>query len=326
MKFEQNLSMLFEDLNIPEIFITEYFCNANGDYVKMYLYMLFLCKYNSEISALDLSKKLSIPIKSVEAGLKYWEEQGVIIKKNKTYELADLKTVILNKLYTPKLTSSPADAIENMDRNVRRSQAIEEINQTFFQGVMSSNWCTTFDNLFQKYAFDEDVMIALCRYCFDRQALYPKYLQAVAEGWHQSKIHTMNDLEKYYLETDHLNQIKNTIKKKLKIYKNFNEYEEAFIEKWVNDYNYPMNVIEIALKKTTSKSSVSFDYLDTLITDWHDKKLTTPDEINEYLKDMKQKEKKAKALVNKNRDQIPMTTFFGDDGQYSNIDEFYTNL
>ena len=76
MKFEQNLSMLFSDLNIPEVFISEYLCSANGDYVKIYVYCLFLCKYNGEIAPLDLSKKLALPLKTVELGLKYWEEQG----------------------------------------------------------------------------------------------------------------------------------------------------------------------------------------------------------------------------------------------------------
>ena len=118
MKFEQNLSLLFEDMNIPELFFTEYFCNANGDYVKIYLYSLFLCKHGSEISALDLSKKLSISLKSVEAGFKYWEEQGVLIKKNKTYEFADLKKIAVNKLYTPRLTTSPDEAVKNNEKNI----------------------------------------------------------------------------------------------------------------------------------------------------------------------------------------------------------------
>ena len=86
MIFEQNPSMLFSDLNIPEVFITEHLCMANGDYIKVYIYCLFLCKYGSEISPLDLSKKLCLPIKTVELALKYWEEQNVVIKKQNTYK------------------------------------------------------------------------------------------------------------------------------------------------------------------------------------------------------------------------------------------------
>lgn len=327
MKFEQNLSRLFNDINIPELFITEYFCNANGDYVKIYLYCLFLCKYSSEITPLDLSKKLSISLDSVEAGLKYWEEQGILIKKNKTYEFADLKQITINKLYTPKLTSSPEDAIANNEKNTLRAQAINEINSTFFQGVMSLTWYTTIDNFFTKYAFDEDVMVALFRYCFDKQALHQKYIQAVAEGWHNNNIKTMNDLEKYYTEAEKTNKIKKSISRKLGLTRNLNQYEEAYIEKWTKDFNYPMDVLEIALKKTTSKNNFGFAYLDKIITDWHEKKLTTSEEVNAYLKEQKQKTKEIKAMQQRaESNQIPMQRYFDDNDQYSDMDKFYANL
>ena len=327
MKFEQNLSMLFNDINIPELFITEYFCNANGDYVKIYIYCLFLCKYSGEITPLDLSKKLSIPIASVEAGLKYWEEQGVLIKKNKTYEFADLKKIAVNKLYTPKLTSSPEDAISNNEKNVLRAQAINEINSTFFQGVMSPTWYTAIDNFFNKYMFDEDVMVALFRYCFDKQALHQKYIQVVAEGWHSNNIKTMSDLERYYSEAEKTNKIKKSISKKLGITRNLSQYEEAYIEKWTKEFNYPMDVLEIALKKTTSKNNFSFDYLDKIITDWHDKKLITSDEVNAYLKEQKQKTKEIKAMQQRaDSGQMSLQRYFDDKNQYSDMDKFYANL
>lgn len=297
MKFEQKLSLLFEDLSIPEVFISEYFCNANSDYIKVYIYCLFLCKYNSEISALDLSKKLSLPIKTVENAFNYWEEQKVLIKKNKTYELADLKKIEVNKLYTPKLTSTPEEAVENTSKNILKTQAINEINTSFFQGVMSPTWYTDIDSLFQKYHFDADVMVALFRYCFDNHALHKNYLHAVAEAWALSNIKTWEDLEKYYLEQEQSNKLKKAISKKLGITsRNLTQYEEAYIQKWTKEYNYSMDIIEIALKKTSSKINFSFNYLDSIITDWHEKNLTSSAEITNYLKELKQKCKEEKAM------------------------------
>ena len=60
-----------------------------------------------------------------------------------------------------------------------------------------------------------------------------------------------------------------------------------------------MEIIEIALKKTTSKSNPSFDYLDKLLTDWHDRKFSSPDEINKFLTEIKQKNKSIKDLEKK---------------------------
>jgi len=325
MKFEQNLSMLFSDINLPEVFISEYLCSANGDYVKVYIYCLFLCKYNGEISPLDLSKKLSLPLKTVELALKYWEEQGIVIKKNKIYELADLKKIEIDKLYKPKLTSSIEDAIEGNTKNILRTQAINEINSAFFQGVMSPTWYTDIDNLFTKYHFDEEVMIALFRYCFDRQALHKKYLYAVAEGWASNKIQSMNDLEKYYLGVEKTNKIKKSISKKLGITRNLSQYEEAYIEKWTVDFNYPMEIIELALKKTTSKTNFSFDYIDKMITDWHEKSLFTPEDVSAYLKEQKQRNKELKNF--ENQQQITLQKYVDTQtNQYSDLSKFYANL
>ena len=327
MKFEQNLSLIFEDLNIPEVFISEHFCSANSDYIKVYIYCLYLCKYNSEISILDLSKKLSIPINTVEQAFKYWEEQGVIIKKNKSYELCDLKRIEVNKLYSPKLSTTPEEALENTNNNVLRTQAINDINTTFFQGIMSPSWYTDIDLLFKKYSFEEDVMVALFRYCFDRQALHRNYLYAVAEGWSNNKIKTMNDLEKYYLANEQANKIKKTISKKLGIMRNLSQYEEAYIEKWTNEYRFNMDIIEIALKKTTAKTNFSFDYLDRIITDWHEKNFSTQDEILSYLKEQKQKAKEIKVMQAKvNPDQVSLQKFFDPNDQYSSTDNLYANM
>ena len=49
MKLEQNdKSLLFSSTDIPDVFFTEYLSLADGNYVKVYLYLLFLSKYNKK--------------------------------------------------------------------------------------------------------------------------------------------------------------------------------------------------------------------------------------------------------------------------------------
>lgn len=82
MKLEQNdESLLFSVTKIPDVFFSEYLSQAPGDFVKVYLYILFLSKYNKDIKINDLAKKLSIQFNLVQDALKYWEEMGVITKK-----------------------------------------------------------------------------------------------------------------------------------------------------------------------------------------------------------------------------------------------------
>ncbi len=323
MNFEQKSSMLFSDLNIPEVFVTEHLCAANGDYVKVYLYCLFLCKYNGQISPLDLSKKLSLPLATIEQAFKYWEKNNVIRKKQNAYVLVDLKQQEVDKIYKPRVTTSVEDAMQANSKNIIRTQVVNAINGMFFQGVMSPSWYTDIDMIYAKYNFDDDVVIALFQYCFDRQALHRNYMFAVAEGWSKSGIKTMQELDNYYEKFENLAKTKKTIAKKLGITRKLSQYEEAYIDKWTIDFNYPLDIIEIALKKTTSKTNPNFDYIDKIISDWHERKLGTSEEINNFLKEQKQKQKDLKVQTNK----VTSIQKFTDEGsnQFNDLSKFYMN-
>lgn len=299
MKLEQNSnSFLFSTTSIPDIFFTEYLSQASGDSIKIYLYLLFLSKYDKDIKINDLSKKLELPLKSIQDGIKFLEENQLITKKNTGYVLNNLQEIELHKLYNPRVTSSPEE-LKKIADNKYRAKAIENINNEFFQGVMSPSWYSDIDLWFKKYSFDEEVMIALFRYCFNRSALHRNYIQAVADAWSKNNIKTFNDLDLYSEKQEKLKILQKNITKKLGIARPLSQYEEGYIEKWNIDFGYSFDIIEIALKKTTSKSNPNFDYLDKLLTDWHDRKFKTSDEIQEFLLQMKQKNKNVKDLEKK---------------------------
>lgn len=319
MKLENtDSSFIFSITPLPDVFFTEYLSCANGDYVKIYLYMLFLGKYGKDIKVNDLAKKLQLQLKTIQEGIKYWEEQGVITKKNTGYILNNLQEQELHKLYNPKITSSPEE-LEKTAKSKYRSGAIEDINNKFFQGVMSPSWYSDIDLWFKKYQFDEEVMIALFQYCFDRSALHRNYIQAVADGWSQSKIKTFNDLELYYDKQEKLKTIGKTISKKLNLSRPLSQYEEGYISRWNIDYGYNFDIIELALKRTTSKSSFNFDYIDKILTDWHDRNLKSPTDVQNYLAQSKTQAQNIKKLEK----QTGYTNY--EQRERSNWDNFYAN-
>ena len=319
MRLEQNeLSMLFSNTSLPDVFITEFLSEAPGDYIKVYIYILFLSKYGKDIKLNDLSKKIALPLPTIQAAIKYWEDVEVITKKGTGYIVNNIQEVELNKLYSPKITVSK-ESVQNMQKDKSRSSAIEAINNSFFQGIMSPSWYSDIDLWFKKFEFDEEVMIALFRYCFDKSALHKNYVKTVAEAWHGNNIKTFSELEEYYENQDRLNKIKKNICKKLGLSRNLTQYEEAYIEKWLQEYKYNLDVIELALKKTTSKSNPNFDYIDKIITDWYERKLLNSEEVKNYLLEFKNKSKQIKELEKKTGYQNY------DQRNISNFDNFYAN-
>ncbi len=320
MKLEQNdLPMLFSSTELPDVFFTEYLSQASGDYIKIYLYIVFLSKYGKDVKINDLSKKLNIDFKTIQEGIKYWEDAGVITKKNTGYIINNLQEIELHKLYKPKVTLS-AENIKQTAQNQYRAKAIENINNLFFQGIMSPSWYSDIDLWFKKYSFDEEVMIALFQYCYNRSALHRNYIQTVAEAWFKSNVKTFSDLDSLFEKQEKLNTLYKAIGKKLGYTRALTEYEKGYIEKWTIEYAFPLNIIEIALKKTTAKTNPNFDYLDKLLSDWHDRGFKTVEEIENFLSEFKQKNKDIKKLEK--------NTGYNNYEQrkYDNLNSLYANL
>lgn len=318
MKLEQpDVPLLFSVTTVPDIFFAEYLSQMPSNSVKVYLYITFLSKYKKDIRLNDMSKKLALPLKDINDALSYLDTNGLIIKKENGYIVANLQELTLHKLYTPNLTASP-EKVADVAKNKARAKVINHINNAYFQGIMGPSWYNDIDLWFTKYNFDDQVMIALFDYCYNRSALHKKYIQTVAEAWGNNKIQTWNDLDLYYQKQEKLMKIKKTIAKKLG--KNtLTQYEEAYIEKWVIDYGYDLNIIEIALKRTVFKSNPTFEYFNNIITDWHDRNLKTSNEILAFIEQRNKQKKDTKKLEK----QVAKASF--DQRQYDNLAFLYAN-
>lgn len=319
MKLEQNeLLPLFSNTIIPDIFFTEYLPEANGDFIKVYLYILFLSKYDKDIKVNDLCKKLGLSLKVIQDALKYWESQNILTKKNTGFVFNNLQELELHHLYKPRASLS-AEQIQKSAASQKRAKTIEYINNKFFSGLMPTTWYPDIELWFQKYSFDDEVMIALFEYCFDKSALHRNYMQVVADAWAKNSIKTFNDLDHYFEKQEKLNKVANMISKKLGLSRQLSQYEFAYIEKWIMDFSFTFEIIEIALKRTTSKSNPSFDYIDKLLSDWHDRGFKTVEQVQKFLVDMKQK--------NANVKQLEKVTGYQkyDQRNYDNLNELYAN-
>lgn len=319
MKLEHSEKrMMFSNTQIPDIFFSEYLSNMPGDYLKIYLYLSFLSKYSKEVKINDLSKNLALTINTISEGMKYLEENKLILRKPQGYVILDLQENMLNELYKPNIKTTP-EKLEQNAQNVERIKLIEYLNNKYFQGIMGPTWYNDIDTWFEKYGFDKQVMISLFDYCFKKSALHRNYIQAVAEAWGLNNIKDLNDLENYYMKQESLMKIKKNIAKKLGKHSGLTQYEEAYIEKWVNDFKYDMDVIEIALKRTTLRNNVSFEYLNNVITDWNDRNLRTPAQVTEFLEQRKQLNKNKKELTQK----VKKESF--EQREYSNLSFLYAN-
>lgn len=319
MKIEQtDSSLILSQTSIPDVFFTEYLSQATGDSIKVYLYLFFLSKYGKDIKINDLAKKLDLSLKVIQDSIKYWESVGLLIRKNQGFIIANIQEIEINKLYKPKVTISP-EHLDEIKENKNRAMAIDTINNEFFQGVMSPSWYSDIDLWFKKYGFSEEVMIALFRFCFNKSALYRNYITTIAEGWYKNDVKTFNDLDLYFQKEEKVKTIENSIKRKLRLPRNLSIYEEAYVEKWNITYGFDMSIIDIALKQTTSKYNVNFDYFDKLLTDWHERGFSTSNQIENFLATQKAKPVQKTDKKNSNSSNFSQR-------EYKDLNNFYINV
>lgn len=287
MLFEENLSKLYSDTLLPDVFISEYLPGLDGDSVKLYIYLLYLKKYGKKATENELSILLGIELQKIKQSFEILEEKGAIEKKERHVFLKDLKDMEIGKLFRMKTTSQPEEAVRHAAVDKKRSDIINSINNRFFQGLMPMSWFTDIDMWFDMFKFDEEVMFSLFQNCYDYKALNKNYIQKVASEWHAKGIKNFNQLEKYMSEYEKFKDIRSKIVKKLKLGRNLTEYEERYVSKWVIDYKYDFDVIETALMKTTGKNSPNINYIDGIITSWHKKGLTTNESVIKDIEEFK---------------------------------------
>ena len=96
---------------------------------------------------------------------------------------------------------------------------------------------------------------------------YNKFLYIVIEPY--SRKYGIRFIE-YDENNEKIKKAKKNIAKKLGLTRNLTQYEEAYIEKWLQEYKYNLEIIDLALKKTTSKSFTNVLFcsfsIDSIIT------------------------------------------------------------
>lgn len=281
MHFEAMKGVLLSDTLVPDLFLSDCLPGLPPEAVKLYLYCAFLAKYGKTAEAEELAALLDMEQDTVKAAFVRLEQDGMLIRTRTGFSLIDLKEREINRLYRKRTDALPEDAIANSAANIRRNQSIEGINRMFFQGLMSPSWYTAIDHWFDDFKFDEDVMFALVKYCHDMGKLGLNYVRRVAEGWHRDGVRTHWDLERHMEERDQIMAAKKRIARMLGRSHNLTEPEERYVRQWLLEWKFTLDIVGLAVEKTTSRPNANFDYLNGILKSWHDAGYTSVEQIRQ---------------------------------------------
>ena len=277
MKFVKKSKMELSDILVPDLFILNYMISLEAVDIKVYLYMLFLNKNQTEMDNATFAKKLCITENELSFSLDRLQTEELIVKTSQGFNIVDLKEIEVNKSYIPKMEPKINRVQTELER--KRIAAAEAINESFFQGIMSLGWYTDIGTLFKNYSFSEEVMIALFHYCQERKALNKKYVYAVAENWYNGGVKTFEQLEEFLESYDVIQKIKQKIVKSLRLNRNITKYEEQYINSWIKEFGYDFAIIEEALKRTVTVANPTISYINGILNNWHKKGIKNVEDL-----------------------------------------------
>lgn len=270
---------------ISDIFVDYYMPRANGEFVKIYLYLLrSMHNTGTQISLSMLADVFSCPENDIRRALNYWDDAGVL---SLSYKKDELSSVLFLPLEAPKKKPSPSPAREQRTQEepktkrtrisqkdiLRRKEENAEIAQLLFvceQYLGRTLSPSETERLFYYYDelhFPVDLVEYLVEYCVSKGSTSIHYIEKVAQEWHKTGINTVEMAKK---ETTTWHRSYFVIMRAFGIRgRNPIDSEIAFMNKWIKEYDFTIELIQEACSRTVTKTGKqSFEYADKILSDW----------------------------------------------------------
>lgn len=281
---------------ISNRFLEDYMPKANGEFVKIYLYLLGRCqsgKAKMELSS--IADTFNCTETDVLRALRYWKESRLL---DVSFDQAGNVTEVRFSVPEPKLpayeTKSPAPAVSR--NKLQELKGREEVRQLLFiaeQYLGRTLTPTDVETLL--YLYDEvhisgELLEYLIEYCVSKGSPSMAYIKKVGLSWAQQKITTVSQAKE---ETNLYNKNYFTILRAFGVSnRNPLDKEIQYMNLWLNQYGFTLDIITEACSRTVlSTGKASFSYADSILESWFKKGVRHLSDIDSL--DMEHQQKKA---------------------------------
>lgn len=277
---------------IENDFIDNYMARANGEYVKVYLFLLrHLQNPCTTLTISAIADCLENTEKDILRALKYWEKEGLI---SLTYDsdneiegisMGDEPTEICEevKVEEPEVVIEPTPVVMQEEvveeKPVPKTSNIEQfknrkelksllfIAEQYLGKTLSGTDIEAITYFYDTLHFSADLVEYLIEYCVENGHKSMHYIQKVALAWSEEHITTVEQARnssKFYNKNCY--SILNAFGIKGRAAA---APELAYIKKWTEEYGFSLDLIIEACNRTMAKlHQPSFEYTDSILKKW----------------------------------------------------------
>lgn len=306
--------------SVSNFFIDEYMPQANGEFVKVYLYLLRLVDSNSdsvsdELSTEAIADQFGLLEADVYRALEYWAKHKLLtLAYNDEQKLSGVKVeTVVSKQQEMEETqmlakasgesiSVPAPGASGFVIPKKRGysdkelvefstdERVRELNfvtQTYLGRPLTPNDMASLLYMLEGLGLDSDFIIYLMETYMSQGSKSLHSVEEKAIEFVQKGIVTEEDAKAYgKLHTKILQSVYRTfgIDSKVPV-----KHDVAFVNKWSDDYKFSEEMIVEACNRTmTHTHSGSFEYTDSILSAWLNKGAHTLDDVAQLDEEHKQ--------------------------------------
>lgn len=287
MSFRLKTQMPADKTCISNLFLDYYMPKANGEYVKVYLYLLRALQNPSlELSVTLLADALDHTEGDILRALKYWEKEGILtLEYQKSKELAGIE---LLEIKAPEEKTSKEAVTKPLNAPMaRRSYTRNELAQfssqadcqqllfvceQYLKKTLSPSEIETLLYFYDQLHFSADLIEYLVEYCVCKGSRSIHYIESVALAWAEAGIRTVSQAKE---RTTTYTRGCFAIMKAFGINdRNPVDPELRYMEKWLTAYDFTLDLVLEACKRTMERlHKPSFEYADQILKSWKKQKV-----------------------------------------------------
>lgn len=278
---------------VPNYFLDQYMPGANGEFVKVYLYLL-RTEGRESLSISSIADRLKYTEADVMRALRHWEQEGLLQLSFDGNALTDITITepaasnVTPAVPLPISSSLPEEAEETEEAyappkkphytkaQMNHFMELDDISQTLYVAqrylgrTLTSTETASVLYFYDSLKFPADLIEYLIEYCVSREKKSMRYIETVALSWAKQGVRTVKEAKE--VSSLYSRDIFAVMKAFGLSNRNPAEAEASYIRKWTRSMGFSLDIVLEACRRTIQAiHQPSFEYADTILESWKEK-------------------------------------------------------
>ena len=256
-------------VSLDNLFITDFLPNAEGDYVKVYLYGLYLCNSSKDNTLEMFEKNLNLKREDIISIFYYWQEKGLV-------QVINVEPVVIK--YLPTKNALQKLKKYNVDKYTAFNISAQEL---IGSKMLTPREFEEFYYLIESLGLEKEAVLKIIDYSVKQKGknVSVNYITTIAKNWAYDGVKTSADVDERILTQERLTGDITLVLKAMGLRRQATADEFGLFLQWTKEMDIGTDLVVAIAKKSKAKT---FERLGMFVFNCYSLKLESTKEIYDY--------------------------------------------